>query len=338
MRTEEGVRRMRMLGRGSLVVFTSAMLGAGALFIGCNGQTDGGKAASEDFTDTEFVANESTVGSLTLSADSSIPVASTGNFSVQVRDASGGPVRNIRIICDSEEGIAILEPTSATELTDSFGGMSGVIGCEAPGSYQFGCRLPSGGNLRKFVSVNCTGDVPDGFDGFEGSSGGSVGGGSVDDDFSLRITDITFTDAGTGVETTSVDVTRNSSCATTSEPEPWGDHSFEVDLVNDTESDLKVTSVTYSIPGVGTIGPVGLDTAKNVSSNGGEATITGRLADTLISGSSSSKVFHGSNTTITAIGFKQVTFTFTGKNSNGDTFEATTKVGINFVNVDNCDS
>jgi hypothetical protein len=146
------------------------------------GDTDGGSGADQLYLGDQYVADDS-AGTISLSVDStSIPVAGTSNFSVAVRDAQGAPVPGLKIACDSEAGVAVIEPATGLEITSSSGSISGVIGCELPGSFQFACRLPIGANKRKMVTIKCTGTVPAGFSGFAGAGGGGLGTGGVGDD------------------------------------------------------------------------------------------------------------------------------------------------------------
>ncbi|RIL12175.1 MAG: hypothetical protein DCC75_00895, partial [Proteobacteria bacterium] len=152
---------------------------------GCSGggDTDGG---DENFEGTGFVATDDAAGGLTLTVDqTTLSISEVSGFSVDVFDASGDPVAGLEIACDTEQGLAIVEPNTGFELTDSSGHMSGKVGCESPGSYQMACRLPIGGNKRKFETIRCSGDIPTGFSGFPGAAGGTLGvgtggGGSAD--------------------------------------------------------------------------------------------------------------------------------------------------------------
>ena len=157
-----------------------------AIIIGCGGgqgATDGGSGAQPDFRDDQFIAGDTTTGSMSLSLSrGSLGVGDTSPFTVSVVNASGKPVSNINVACDSERGVAIVEPSRGFEMTNSSGVMSGVIGCESPGSFQMVCRLSVGANRRKFAQVTCTGDVPAGFQGFPGAAGGGLGGGVQNND------------------------------------------------------------------------------------------------------------------------------------------------------------
>ena len=143
--------------------------------IGCSGGTSTDRSGA-DYEDTEFVATEDSVGSIDLWVRTTdMPVSGVSGFIVSVRNSSGAPVQNIQIACDTELGLALIEPSTGSEMTDSHGQMSGKVGCEVPGSLILGCRLPIGVNRRKFVTIKCRGPIPDGFFGFPGAAGGGLG-------------------------------------------------------------------------------------------------------------------------------------------------------------------
>lgn len=171
---------MKPMKNRKLIQLVSCVAATLAGCLGGQGSTDGGSGADGNFQDDVFVSDESTTGGMRLEiAESSIAVGDTSEFLVFVRDEQQQPVPNINVICDSEGGVAILEPSTGYALTNSRGAMSGVIGCEAPGSFQLVCRLSVGANRRQFASVRCTGDTPSDFEGFPGAGGGGLGGGSV---------------------------------------------------------------------------------------------------------------------------------------------------------------
>lgn len=172
---------MRVIGRRLKFEVVAALFLAGACAgcMGGQGSTDGGSGDDHGMSDDTFVSDDDTTGTIRVGVeDSTMEVGNTSTFTVRVANAQQQPVANINVACDSEEGVAILEPQRGFELTNSDGVMSGVIGCAAPGSFQLVCRLAVGANRRAFVSVRCTGDVPSGFGGFPGAAGGGLGGGS----------------------------------------------------------------------------------------------------------------------------------------------------------------
>ncbi|MFN4896691.1 MAG: hypothetical protein ACK5GN_00240 [Pseudomonadota bacterium] len=242
-----------------LVLILTTTLTALAGCMGGQGSTDGGSAADGGFGDDTFVADESNTGTIDLRvAGSSIEVGNTSMFTVHARNSRQQPVANMNIACDSEQGVAILDPQRGYALTDSSGVMSGVIGCEAPGSFQFVCRLAVGANRRKFVSVNCTGDVPSGFEGFPGAAGGGLGGGSqTNDDGDVRITSAGFIDNGSaGNESTagsSIDISQTPDCdldSSTLDPEPFFDTYVKLVVQNNRAEQVRFEYLQYTMADV----------------------------------------------------------------------------------------
>ncbi len=229
-------------------------------FVGCQGNTDGGSAANPDFRDDVFTGDESSTGSIQVVLDKSqISVGDTAGFKVYVKDSRGLPVPFVRVVCDSEQGVALIEPTTGYELTNGDGVMSGQIGCAAPGSFQMVCRLSIGANRRQFVSVACTGDIPSGFTGFPGAGGGGLGGGTqVGDNGEVRITNAGFDDDGTFDNSSvpsdaSVDITQTSDCdgvATTSDVEPFYDTYAVLQVENNLEERVTLLYLECSVTGV----------------------------------------------------------------------------------------
>ena len=139
-----------MVEKGRVLKLIVAALAGGALFslAGCGG-TDGGKAGDETYDGTSYVDTDDSAGGLTLVVnDTDLNVAGMSGFFVRVVDRNGAAVPNIEIACDTESGLALIEPSTGYEMTDSNGQMSGKVGCELPGSYLIGCRLPVGAGQR----------------------------------------------------------------------------------------------------------------------------------------------------------------------------------------------
>lgn len=178
--------------------------------LGGQGSTDGGSGADGNFREDVFVSDDISTGTVELEVQNpSLGIGETSPFTARVLNARRQPVKQINVVCDSEEGIAIIEPQRGYELTTDSGVVSGVIGCEAPGSFQMVCRLSVGANKRKFASVQCSGEAPSGFTGFPGSAGGGLGGGSQTDGNggSVRITNIAFRDGPSQeTSTSSIDI------------------------------------------------------------------------------------------------------------------------------------
>lgn len=321
-----------------------AILALGVSFTGCSGgSTDGGEAADENFQGSEYVDDDS-AGTIDLVLnDESFGVSDTSAFRVKVRNASGGPATNLAIACDTEQGLAIVEPTTGRETTDSNGEISGIIGCARPGSFLIACRLPISGNKRDTETVVCTGDIPDGFSGFTGAAGGGLGGGvSVSDpddpdgspggsdpSNSITVSDIDVFDVGTD-PVFSVDTDQNVDCDgdnTTQDPEAFVENSFTASIEND--ANQRVTFTSYSFRVASTYTSPSFSTNVAVDGNGGTATISGLLT------TSNPKVFVGGSTAVPS-GSRNITFTFLGTTEAGDDVTVSGSVAVNFTNIDNC--
>lgn len=341
-------------GRSGMASFARVAMLASALVVGgCSGETDGGKGDDANFDDEVFVPDETNSGQIIVRPNETrFPVGDTTGFRVQVLDASGQGVPNIRVLCDSELGVAILEPTTGSELTNSSGHMSGRIGCALPGSFQFGCRLPVGTNIRQFVDIVCTGDVPEGFNGFPGAAGGGVGGGVqvVDDgdpgnvNANVRITAINVFDDGSaagGAATNANEIdTVQGACG--DEPEPFFNTQFSVEVVNDSNRTIRFNSLRYSLTnadgqgGRFTSGALALgsgDAPSQANANGGVTT----LSTLAIEAREGRKFFFGSATPIpVTLGIQNVTVRIFGSDSDGNPVEAAARTAMSFTNFNNC--
>ena len=256
------------------------LVGTGVFgFVGCQGSTDGGSAANSAYRDGVFVGDATSTGTIRVVLNEShIPVGQTAGFRVFVADSKGQPIPDTRVICDSEKGVALIEPTSGYELTNGEGVMSGVIGCAAPGSYQMVCRLSVGANRRQFVSVGCTGDVPAGFSGFPGAGGGGLGGGTqTTSDGEIQITDAGFVDDGNFASTSvpvdaTIDIVQEADCdisTTFLDVEPFYDTYAVLNVENNLQERVTLLYLECSVTGVdGTTntadcGTIGLTRASN---------------------------------------------------------------------------
>lgn len=330
------------------------------LVVGCKSSSTG--SGGESDVTGPFVAGEGTTGSMSLRLNAtSLAVGDTTTFSVGVRDVSGNAVPRIEVLCDTEEGVALVEPASGTELTDGFGNMSGVLGCTLPGSFQIGCRLPTGTNLRQFGSLLCTGDVPEGFTGFPDAGGGGLGGGvDVSDNadsgsFGLRVTAIDFFDDGTTDSTLSIDLNRDGDCdndVDTVDPEPFFETQIQFTVQNNSNSIARFTSYTYTIDnatfandGSGTDITSGslsfIGEAEDVDADGGTATFTALFIQAVIGGGSTDKRFFGTTSNISdsdgsEFGFARVTVVLRGVNSDGESISATAATTASFGDFDRC--
>ncbi|MBX7138239.1 MAG: hypothetical protein K1X83_09665 [Oligoflexia bacterium] len=349
-----------MLGIRSEAGFGKILRGAAVALlalgvVGCSGSTND-ESTADVVSDGSFVDSDGNVGSLTLNVKNDTPsVGSTSAFSVVVHNQNGQPVPGMRVTCDTERGLAILEPTTGSEITDSFGGISGVIGCAAPGSLQIGCRLSIGASKRKFATVKCQGPVPAGFSGFgENVAGGTLGGGvNTDDDSSndtdgLRITSIDFIDNGdlsSTATSTSIDTVQgcceyddSDACISA---EPFFDTYVKVKVVNNTNQNARFTSLRYRVPnGTGdstatlTSSAISLIGDATVEAEGGETSVLGLFADAVTGGN---KRFAGSSSNIGSnFGFRNVRVTLSGTDGAGNPITVSASIAASLDNFNQC--
>lgn len=161
-----------------------ALVAAGALAACNNGQgdTDGGSAVGNLGTGNLPVSDGGFGAKLVIDVeapDDILQVGEVTGYFVTATDPQGLPLANRRVFCNSELGIAILEPAAggvAFEHTDDGGKMSGKIAGITQGSYLFECRLEQGFNLvaRKHLRVRGSGVAS-----FPGAAGGTLGGGQI---------------------------------------------------------------------------------------------------------------------------------------------------------------
>jgi hypothetical protein len=334
--------------RLSVVVATSIV---GIAIGGCGGgNTDGG---SQSFDGQIFVSDEDTVGRVEIAlGESSLPVGATADFQAFARTSSGAPIGNMRLVCDSEAGVRILEPVSsdipprAFQLTNNAGAISGVIGCDAPGSFAFGCRMPTGANRRQFVTVKCSGDRPAGFSGFPGSAGGGLGGGAVTppDEASgiIRVTNVRFTPIGasaTPANSEAIDVVRDN-CVTCSDlsqtPEPFSDDYVTLTIRSTSPSRVALTGVQYAVAGIGKseVLPVTAEIAPATGGANSEATVSVLVFRAAVP---FKEFVIGSGREISDdTGFKGVTFTVFGETAQGKLVSASGSTTLSFGNFNNC--
>lgn len=329
----------KTLMRGSIVsllVITTTFL-----FVACGGNTSGDGSSGDG---TAFNDSDGNAGGIRLEIiDDSLSVADTTGFRVHVVDAQGDKVANIEIACDTEQGLALLEPTTGYELTSVGGEISGRVGCETPGSYQIGCRLPIGGNKRALHTITCQGPIPDGFTGFPGAGGGSLGlggspgsGGAVPpaSSGSLRITDVTLSE--NSKDTLSVDV-QQGVCGTTAET--FTDTLAKFAVKNETSEPVNFSSFSYEVSGSSGSGTfyssteLAFSVGSSIAANS-SATLTGLF---LRAHGAGIKSFTGSSAAISpSLGFRNVTFTLFGTTASGKSISVQASIGTSFGNFNKC--
>ncbi len=340
--------------RKSLRVSSTLIIAAFSGCLGGSGSTDGGSGENPGYRDDVFVSDETTTGSLSIEVqESTITVGETAGFLVYVKDSDGHPVSNINVACDSERGLAIIEPTTGYELTDSDGAMSGRIGCEAPGSFQLVCRVSVGANRRKFVGVKCTGDIPSGFNGFPGAAGGGLGGGVAQDGDGgdAAIVAMGFEDDGSGnpgspSSNASVDISQDDDCdgdGTTVDPERFYDTYVNLEVENNLTEDIRFSYLTYSVrnvDGQGTVfqsKQIGL-TSNSSSSVGGNGGSTGIMVPIFAAAQGGKFVGDpsGVGIRITQRGFRTVSVTLYGQTASGKRVELTARATASFGDYNRC--
>ncbi|MEZ4754370.1 MAG: hypothetical protein R3A13_08700 [Bdellovibrionota bacterium] len=314
------------------------------LLAGCNGNTSSNDEISDDSrNDDIFVAENSGSVSVSTSSDS-VGVADTTSFTVEVKGSDGTPQSDVVVICDSEAGLAIIEPNTGRGITDGFGSYSGTLGCAAPGSFRFGCRT-QGIGLRELITVKCEGGIPDGFVGFPGAGGGGLGGGvsDVDDEISgdSRISAIAVYDRGTiGTEQSpEIDIGQNTCVdGTETTPEPFFNTFIGLTVVNNSNVAIRFNKMTYQVENtnsgqfnsneISVIGQAG----STVDPEGGEVEFSAIFAEANAGG----KRFIGASSNIAFSGTRNVTFRMTGTSTAGDSVTVSGRLAINFNNFNNC--
>lgn len=320
------------------------LVAAFALAFGCGGSTGGGDGNDGG---GPVLGGGSGTGSIAIRlVDDDLDVANTTGFFVTLRDANGSVASaGTRITCDSEDGVAIIEPSSGAETTDSGGEISGRIGCEAPGSYRFVCRLPGLGARSAAVTVRCGGQAPNGFSGFPGAGGGNLGGGDGDgvtdfDPTKLRITAVNFRDAGAEVSGT-IDTNQVPDCDDQTagfQPEPFTDAFVEFTITNNSAQTVNMSSFTYTVPDFPTTADFGSGRVAFTGANG--LTIasgaSGKVSGFFARANSGEKNFIGSSTGIGQLGFRNITFKVSGVTDQGEEFDVEAVAGATLQGYNNC--
>ena len=333
------------LGLISILSISGAILGC----MGGQGSTDGGSSSRNSYDDDVFVSDESNTGTVSLDvSNTSIEVGNTTGFVVRATNSRQQGVAGINVVCDSEDGIAILEPQRGYAPTDNSGNMSGQIGCEAPGSFQFVCRLALGANRRSSITVQCTGDVPSGFRGFPGAAGGGLGGGSqTNDDGDVRIITAAFADTGSTTETSaSIDISQTADCdgtLTTFDPEPFFDTYVKLVVKNNRPEQVRFEYVQYSVSDVDSKGTeftskkLGLteEADSTVAQSGQTATIIMPILKAYNGGKYVGDPL-GTGIRITNRALLTVTFALVGKTASGESVAISAKATGSFGDFNRC--
>ncbi len=330
------------MNKKSLFNISALVLLTVGVLVGCQtGNTDGGDI---DHTSTQYDPDASGDMRLLLVDGDELAVGRIKSFRVYATDSQGQPVTQLRVTCDTEAGLALVEPTTGFESTDSNGQVSGKVGCTNPGSYLLACRLQGVSARRQSVTVKCSGNRPEGFTGFAGSGGGTLGGGStiVDNITTVRVTSITVSDTGDSTAaTTSIDIQQGvCTSAGTSTLEPFFDSSVTFAITNNSPFVVRIKSVRYTLSDAfangrsftsDSLGVTG-SAASAVDANGGTATFTSLFLDANGGG----KRYFGASRNIDTTGFKNIAFTITGENDFGDEFVINANTALSFDNFNRC--
>lgn len=336
-----------------------AIFGAGLLFFGVgvftlitgcqSGDTDGGSARDGAGTGDQFVSDGGAGAKLEITFEhDELGVGDTMSFRVLAKDPQGAPLAFIRIFCESEKGIAIIEPSSggvAFEHTGPDGGMSGVIGGLAPGSFIFECRAPEGFNLVARRTLKITGEVPEGFEGFPGAAGGNLGGGVLIDDTpdedsvdGIVVESIQFFDGSTE-NVTAIDVVRDTDCDGDgtaeggTDTEPFYLNNYSITVVNNTTSNIVLKSVRFAAGGGGTATQT-LSVLVTAGNEGG-STFTGPFLESSSLSGGTQKKYAGTNDQV-SLGTRNIRVIFTAETEAGETITFSGGRSVTFANVNNC--
>lgn len=344
---------MRNLSSYKLIFssFLIAALGVSAL-TSCQGNTDGDERRSDSLVGERYVADGGAGATITIDAPKDIAVGEQEAFSVTLTDPQGQPMPYVRVFCESEKGIGILEPSSggvAFEHTGSRGVMSGVLGGVVPGSYLLECRGPEGYGLIARTTIVIVGPIPDGFTGFTGAAGGNLGGGylvdvtpetddSEDGLGGIRVARVTFTDGPDESTSGPIDV-HQGVCdnGTATDPsddffEPWFFNDYRVVVKNDTSEKITIGTIGFTIRD-STTSSTSTQQKTVVIEQGEEGTLDGLLTDLQGTGV---KMFAG-GTDVVKVGTYRVDFVITGYTEEGTNFVLSRSVTLTFDYVNRCD-
>lgn len=314
-----------VLGTALLVTFS---LG------GCGGRGNTEGEQTDSANGAGFVSDGGAGATLTIRLGSdSIGVGDTTSFFVTATDPAGAPLEFLRIFCESERGIAILEPSSggvAFESTSSNGTMSGVLGGVVPGSYILECRGPQGSNLVDRIGMKITGSVPAGFTGFPGAAGGNLGGGLIVENPSA-VGSGSVAVAGVSIGSGNVVDIDRATCD--SDPEDFSFDSYSVSIRNGRTERITVRTVRFVIDD-GRPASTSTFSGSTSINAGATGSVSGTFTE-FVSGTST-KTFAGSQF-VALLGTYPVTATVTGVTESGESFTATGGVSVTFGAVNNCD-
>jgi hypothetical protein len=331
--------------------FGSILIIAGFSIVSCGGSNTGG---SQDYTGTEFVSDDESVGSISLALEEKeVSVGDTTELKVSAVNSLGAPVSNLQIACDTEGELALIEPQTGRFMTGSGGVASGVVGCSANGSFAIGCRIANGGGRRKFEHIKCTGEPPVDFAGFPGAAGGGLGGGvfqptpapnqDIDDLRGLRIASLEIDTIG-GEPDVAPDIDLQGGVCDSGTPtdpsddtvEPFGNDTIVIGIVNDSNETVNLTGFRYTVQNGASNG--GTYTSPLIKATG-VATPSGTidLAGIIFTSTNSGKAYANNNTVIPAnLGLRNVSITVEGESASGQPVEINASFAADFDNFNYC--
>jgi len=313
-------------------------------FIGCPGQgdTDGG-SATDGINVGDQVNDDGGFGaSLKITVFGSLGVGGEVDFNVTVLDPRGVALEFIRLFCESELGIAILEPSSggvAFFSTGPNGIASGRLGGLTAGSFVLECRATQGFNLVDRVTIVISGS---GAASFPGAAGGNLGGGSlvevsdimIDGD-EVGITSITFNTPNEATAFGPIDIVFNPDCdpdTAGAQEETFVFNSYNVTITNQSAQRLVLSTVAIAVGGaLPYVFPVQALPGEVPAGPGGTFTFSGPFTEF----SGGSKVFIGSLVPI-PFGTVPVTFTVTIIDQGGSAVSFSATTTVTFAGVNNC--
>ena len=332
----------------SAVLLLGLAFAVSSFLIGCSGDTSGGSSEDANVADLAFSGSSGDID-LELNSDQ-FPVSQTVGFKVDVDGANGVPAANLVVSCNTESGLAIIEPSSNSFVTDSNGVASGIVGCAAPGSWQMLCSVAG---VNAFATVICTGDFPLGFVGFPDAGGGTLGGGVANqggqfdgapggsDIAAASISSLTVQD--NGEPTNNIDVVLDECNANfpgpdeESDPEDFGGAELKAVVNNSGGQNILITGYSIEVPegtgdGTSTFNSGVLAITISLPTNA-----TSDLTLPLAFASGGGKIYAGPGAvSIPSMGFRNITLRLFAQNDGGDAVTLTASIGANFVNEFNC--
>ncbi|MBP9837162.1 MAG: hypothetical protein KBC84_00460 [Proteobacteria bacterium] len=334
--------KLQILLKG--LVFSGIISSVGLYSCVGGGSTEGGQGQADAGLGEHPVSDGGFGSTLRISLEGgaeTIPTAGRVGFFVDALDPNGQPLADRRVFCESEKGIAILEPSKngvAFEHTSSSGRLSGVLGGVTPGSFLLECRLEQGANVVAREHFKVIGDVPAGFAGFPGAAGGNLGGGVIvdnpntDDEGDVAVTSILFlTNGGTTADIGLIDIHRTTLCSDNN-PEPYTFDNYQLTFKNPLLETVTIDSVTITIAGTGL--SVTKSIGVTVPASTDAQTYVGLFDDNPNGGST--KYLAGDTSSPLPTGTYNVSFEVEGTTANGVGFSTSTSTSVTFAFVDNC--